>query len=92
MNDYLIALEGETFDEYRLRAYKMKQLGNLKMTWADIAEMFDKVWGVCKDESKWRKEAKELLISDVESITSPEESMKEDLRDLLFEVLGEECE
>lgn len=89
MNDYLIALEGETFDEYRLRAYKMKQLGTLKMTWSDIAEMFDEVWGVCKDESKWRKEAKELLISDVESITSPEESMKEDLRDLILEMKKE---
>ena len=89
MNDYLIALEGETFDEYRLRAYKMKQLGTLKMTWSDIAEMFDAVWGVCKDESKWRKEAKELLISDVENITSPEESMKEDLRDLILEMKKE---
>ena len=89
MNDYLIALEGETFDEYRLRVYKMKQLGTLKMTWSDIAEMFDEVWGVCKDESKWRKEAKELLISDVENITSPEESMKEDLRDLILEMKKE---
>ena len=25
MNDYLIPLENETFDEYRLRTYKMKQ-------------------------------------------------------------------
>lgn len=89
MNDYLMALEGETFDEYRLRAYKMKQLGTLKMTWSDIAEMFDEIWGVCKDESKWRKEAKELLISDVENITSPEEGMKEDLRDLILEMKKE---
>lgn len=89
MNDYLIALEGETFDEYRLRVYKMKQLGTLKMTWSDIAEMFNEVWGVCKDESRWRKEAKELLISDVESITSPEESMKEDLRNLILEMKKE---
>ena len=89
MNDYLIVLEGETFDEYRLRAYKMKQLGTLKMTWSDIAEMFDEVWGICKDESKWRKEAKELLISDIENTTSPEESMKEDLRNLILEMKKE---
>lgn len=89
MNDYLIPIEGETFDEYRLRTYKLKQLRTLKMTWTDIAEMFDEVWGVCKDESKWRKEAKELLISDVETVTSPEESVKNDLRDLILEMKKE---
>ena len=85
MNDYLIRLENETFDEYRLRTYKMKQLGTLKMTWVEIAEMFSEVWDVCRDESTWRKEAKELLISDVEQITSEEESIKEDLKDLILE-------
>ena len=85
MNDYLIPLENETFDGYRLRVYKMKQLGTLDMTWTDIADMFDEVYGIRKDESKWRKEAKELLISDVENVTSEEESIKEDLRDLILE-------
>ena len=89
MNNYLIPIDGESFEAYRLRTYKMKQLGTLKMRWSDIAEMFDEVWGICKDESKWRKEAKELLISDVENITSPEESMKEDLRDLILELKKE---
>lgn len=87
--DYLEPLENESFDQYRLRAYKMKQLGTLKLTWFEMADMFDEVWGVCKNESKWRKEAKELLISDVESITSPEESLKEDLRDLILEMKKE---
>lgn len=85
MNDYLIPLDDETFDEYRLRVYKMKQLGTLKMTWTDIAEMFNEVYGVQKDESKWRKEAKEMLISDVENATSEEESIKEDLKSLILE-------
>lgn len=84
MNDCLIPLENETFDEYRLRTYKMKQLGTLRLTWGEIAEMFNDVFGIRKDESKWRKEAKEMLISDVETITSEEESMKEDLRDLIL--------
>ena len=51
MNNYLAQLENETFDEYRLRTYKMKQLGTLKMTWVEIAEMFSEVWDVCRDES-----------------------------------------
>lgn len=85
MNDYLIPLENETFDEYRLRTYKMKQLGTLKMTWVEIAEMFSEVWAIYKDESKWRKEAKEMLISNVEQVTSEEESIKEDLKDLILE-------
>lgn len=85
MNDYLIPLENETFDEYRLRTYKMKQLGTLKMTWVEIAEMFSEVWNICKDESTWRKEAKEMLISNVEKVTSEEESIKEDLKDLILE-------
>lgn len=89
MNDYLIPVENETFDEYRLRVYKMKQLGTLKMTWTEIAEMFDEVFGVSKDESKWRKEAKEMLISDVEDITSEEESIKEDLKDLILRLKKE---
>ena len=85
MNDYLVPLENETFDEYRLRTYKMKQLGTLKMTWVEIAEMFSEVWDIYKDESKWRKEAKEMLISNVEQVTSQEESIKEDLKDLILE-------
>ena len=89
MNDYLIPLDNESFDEYRFRTYKMKQLGTLKMTWTNIADMFDEVWGISKDESKWRKEAKEMLISNVENITSEEESIKEDLKDLIFEMRKE---
>lgn len=85
MSDYLIPLKGESFDAYRFRTYKMKQSGTLKMTWIEISEMFDEVWGVMKDESKWRKEAKELLISDVENITDPEESVKKDLEELILE-------
>ena len=84
MNDYLEPLDNETFDEYRLRVYKMKQMGTLKMTWTEVSEMFDEVWGILKDESKWRKEAKELLISNVENITSEDESIKEDLKDLIL--------
>lgn len=87
--DYLEPLENESFDQYRLRVYKMKQLGTLKLTWFEIADMFDEVWGICKDESKWRKEAKELLISDIERVTSSEESLKEDIRDLIFELKKE---
>lgn len=89
MNDYLIPQDNETFEEYRLRTYKMKQLGTLKMTWNEVADMFDEVWGVCKDESKWRKEAKELLISSVENITDETESIKDDLKDLIFEMRKE---
>ena len=85
MNDYLIPLEGESFDAYRFRTYKMKQSGVLKMTWVEISEMFDDVWGILKDESKWRKEAKELLISEVENITDPEESVRKDLEELILE-------
>lgn len=89
MNNYIQPLENESFDEYKLRVYRMKQLGNCSLTWLEIAEMFGELFGIFKDESKWRKEAKELLISDVESITSPEESMKEDLRDLILELKKE---
>ena len=83
MNDYLIPLENETFDEYRLRTYKMKQLGTLAMKWTEIAEMFDDVFGVCKDESKWRKEAKELLITDIENVTRDEDAVPTNLSSML---------
>ena len=89
MNDYLIPLEDETFEEYRLRVYKMKQSGELKMRWTDIAEMFNEVFNVDRDESTWRKEAKEMLISNVEEFTSDEESLKENLRDLILKLKKE---
>lgn len=85
MNNYIQPLENESFDEYKLRVYKMKQLGSCSLKWSEIAEMFGELFGIFKDESKWRKEAKEILISSVENITSNEESMKDDLKDLILE-------
>ena len=85
MNDYLIPLDNEAFDEYRLRVYKMKQVGTINMTWTEISDMFEDIFGVYKDESTWRKEAKRLLISDVETVTSEEESVRTDLKDLILE-------
>lgn len=85
MNNYVQPLERETFEEYRLRVYKMKQLGTLKMTWNEIADMFYDFFLDMKDESKWRKEAKELLMSSVEEITSDQEALSEDLKSLILE-------
>lgn len=84
MNNYIQPLENESFDEYRLRVYKMKQLGSCGLKWTQIAAMFGETFGVFKDESKWRKEAKEILISDVETATSEEESLKDDLQELIL--------
>lgn len=83
MNDYLIPLENETFEEYRIRIYKMKQTGTCDLKWTEIADMFGEVFGVYKDESKWRKEAKELLVTSVESITSDNETEREQMQDLI---------
>ena len=83
MNDYLIPLENETFEEYRIRTYKMKQAGTCDLKWTEIANMFGEVFGVYKDESKWRKEAKELLVTSVESITSDNETEREQMQDLI---------
>ena len=85
MNNYVQPLERETFEEYRLRVYKMKQLGTLKMTWNEIADMFYDFFLDMKDESKWRKEAKELLMSSVEEVTSEQEALSEDLKSLILE-------
>ena len=84
MNSYIEPFDNESFDEYRLRVYKMKQLGSCSMKWTEIAEMFGKAFGIFKDESKWRKEAKEMLISTVESVTSEEDLLKDNLRDLIL--------
>jgi hypothetical protein len=84
MNDYLIPLEDETFEEYRIRTYKMKQAGTCDLKWTEIADMFGEVFGVYKDESKWRKEAKELLVTNIESITSDTETEREKMQDLIL--------
>ena len=89
MNNYIPPFENETFDEYRFRVYKMKQLGSCSLKWTEIANMFGEHFGMFKDESKWRKEAKELLICNVENATSPEEGVKENLRDLILEMKKE---
>ena len=83
MNDYLIPLENETFEEYRIRTYKMKQAGTCDLKWTEIANMFAEVFGVSKDESKWRKEAKELLVTSIESLTSDNETEREQMQDLI---------
>ena len=84
MFKFIEPLNNESFDAYRLRVYKMKQLGSCDLRWTDIAEMFNITYGVLKDESKWRKEAKEMLISNVEDVTNEEESTKEDLKELIL--------
>ena len=89
MNDYLIPLENETFEEYRIRTYKMKQSGTCDLKWTEIADMFGEVFGVYKDESKWRKEAKELLVTSVESITSESEDERENIQELILKLRKE---
>jgi hypothetical protein len=73
MNNYVKPLENETFEEYKIRVYKMKQLGTCNLTWVTIAQMFGETFGVFKDESRWRKEAKEFLMRDVEFATADED-------------------
>lgn len=73
MNNYVKPLENETFEEYKIRVYKMKQLGTCTLTWVAIAQMFGETFGVFKDESRWRKEAKEFLMWDVEFATADED-------------------
>lgn len=85
MYNYITPLENETFDEYKLRVYKMKQLGTCTLKWTEIAEMFGETFGVFKDESKWRKEAKELLMFDVEVATSNETVADNKYEDLILE-------
>ena len=85
MYNYIAPLENETFDEYKLRVYKMKQLGTCTLKWTEIAEMFGETFGVFKDESKWRKEAKELLMFDVEVATANETVTDNKYEDLILE-------
>lgn len=83
MNNYIEPFESETFEEYKHRIYKMKQLGTCSLRWTDIADMFGEFFGVYKDESKWRKEAKDMLIDDVEYATSQDGAT--DLQQLILE-------
>ena len=86
---YVEPFEEESFDDYRLRVYRMKQLGACALRWSDIAEMFGETYGVFNDESKWRKEAKEILISNVENATSSESDEDDKLKDLLLQLKKE---
>ena len=63
----------------------MKQLGTCALKWTEIAEMFGETFGVFKDESKWRKEAKELLLLDVEVATSTTSVTDDKYEDLILE-------
>ena len=89
MNNYVQPLERESFEDYRFRVYKLKQLGALKMTWNEIADMFYDFFLVMKDESKWRKEAKEFLMSSIEEITSEYETQDNDINPLILELKKE---
>ena len=84
-SDILTVQPNESFDEYRLRIYKYKQYGQLNLNWTEIAQLFNETFGILRDESKWRKEAKELLISNIENVPSAEDSIKADLSELILE-------
>lgn len=84
-SDILTVQPNESFDEYRLRIYKYKQYGQLNLNWTEIAQLFNETFGILRDESKWRKEAKELLISNIENVPSTEDSIKADLSELILE-------
>ena len=67
----------ESFEQYRTRIYKAKQSGLVKLTWVEIANLFAEKWGLARDESTWRKEAKEFLTTQVEEVTSKDEDNDE---------------
>ena len=89
MYSYIDPIEGESFEEYRFRVYKLKQSGQCRLRWADIALMFGEKFGAYFDESKWRKEAKEILMSDIESVTSDDTSKEDSVKELLQEIRKE---
>lgn len=69
---FLTPNPNETFDEFRQRAYRLKYAGDLRLNWYDIAEMFGELFGVFRDESVWRKEAKRLYIADIATQCDPD--------------------
>lgn len=89
MNSHIAPLENESFDAYRLRVYKMKQLGSCSLKWVEIADMFGELFGEFKDESKWRKEAKELLTSSVNDITEEDVDTTDNISKLILELKKE---
>lgn len=94
-NNYVTPNVGETFDAYRFRVYKLKQLGEINLRWLDIATMFGETFDVWKDESKWRKEAKEILTSEVNELTedcqiTEETDVSQDLNNYLINEIKKE--
>ena len=77
----------ESFEQYRTRIYKAKQSGLVKLTWVEIANLFAEKWGLARDESTWRKEAKEFLTTQVEEVTSKDEDNDEQLKKDLSELI-----
>lgn len=77
----------ESFEQYRTRIYKAKQSGLVKLTWVEIANLFAENWGLARDESTWRKEAKEFLTTQVEEVTSKDEDNDEQLKKDLSELI-----
>ena len=59
--DVIAVNEGESFDSYRLRIYKLKKDGIVNLSWLEVARLFEKTFGIKRDESKWRKEASQIL-------------------------------
>ena len=59
--DIIPVNQGESFDSYRQRIYKLKEQGVIDLTWAEISRLFADTFNIKRDESKWRKEAKELI-------------------------------
>ena len=54
--------QDETFEEYRRRVYRLKYSGDVRISWWDLTHLFEDTFGVHRDESIWRKEAKRLVM------------------------------
>lgn len=61
LNDIFTVRSNETFDDYKQRIYNAKYNGIITNSWEELSYIFERTFGVKKDESTYRKEAKKLL-------------------------------
>lgn len=53
--------EGESFDDYKVRVYLLKQRGEIDLTWIQIAEMFKQTFGIAKHDTTWLRDSQRTL-------------------------------
>lgn len=70
--------DGESFEDYKLRVYTLKDSGELDITWVEMAKLFEQTFGIARCDTTWMRDSRKMLSNqDLPDINSVKEAILE---------------